>query len=131
MSRSPRCAACSWRYIARFTAVALLALTTSVPGAAARPHGRTFGGRTTQSDPFVLALSRGRIDHAVLWVDADCDDGDDITYSANAALRAAIGSKGRIRAKRVSMRDYGDAIASVSEQLGSHVAPRARPARSR
>src|SRR5205809_7776383 len=117
MSRSPWCAACSWRYIARFTAVALFVLTTSAPLAVARPHGRMFGGQTAQSDPLVLALSRGRraIDHALLWVDADCDNGDDISYSANAKLRAAVDSKGHVSAKGVATTDYGTAVGSVAE----------------
>src|SRR4051812_36765417 len=123
MSRSPWCAACSWRYIARFTAVALFALTTSAPAAVVRPRGRMFGGRTAQSDPFVLALSHSRraIDHAVLWVDADCDNGDDISYSAVARLRGAVDARGHVRAKAVDARDYGNEGGSAVERLTGRI----------
>lgn len=122
MSRSLRCATRSWRYTARFTAVALFALTTAAHGAAIRHSAHMFGGRTAQSDPLVLSLSHGgrAIDHVVLWVDADCDDGDDITYAADAALHGRVDARGRGSAKGVATRDYGDAVGSVAERVAGH-----------
>ena len=114
-----------------------IALPALLLGLAAPAQGAVYGGTSGQSNAFVLATGGRTLTAAAVWVDAKCDNGTTLTYSApidfaarppaaprgddNVVSGNRIGPSGRFTAKGGGDADYGEHLGKVSETITGRV----------
>lgn len=118
--------------VARSIALPVLLLCLAAPA-----QGAVYGGTSAKSNAFVLATSGRTLTAGAIWVDAKCDNGTTLTYSApvdfaarppasprgddNVLSSNRIGPSGRFTAKGGGNADYGDHLGRVSETITGRV----------
>jgi hypothetical protein len=117
-----------------------IALPVLLLGLAAPAQGAVYGGTSGPGNAFVLATGGRTLTAGAIWVDAKCDNGSTLTYSAPIDFAATppaapkaddnvlsgnrIRPSGRFTAKGGGSADYGENLGQVSETITGRVTRR-------